>query len=468
MKTLTAGLMLLTVIVTPWVYATVSTSSARNDYTADGAQTQFPYTFRVIDKVHLEVIDIDATGAESVKTVDTDYNVDGVGNPSGGNVTFSSPPASGHRIVILRKQPIEQSSDYILNEGFPSDRVEKDLDKQAMVDQMQNEQLGRAVKLPKRSPATNVTIPPPTECNLATSRFFAWKTDGSNIECAAVPAGATGPTGPVGPGAPGMSEAELQSGSALACADSGSTDSYACNLTPALGSYTAGMVIFLKANAANTGAASVNVNSLGVKSITKNKGAALADNDIKAGQWIPLIYDGANFEIFNGIPNNAAGGGGVTVLDQTATDVTVGNTTTETTVYTKSIPGGTLGTVGKLRLTIHWRMKQHAAGTMATLRLKYGATTVISESIADINQLTFAEQISAFELMGDTINTLQVAKTLHEGIVNGGPSLINILRGTSAVDSSASQTLAVTFQWSAADGANQSAVIEHATLELVK
>ncbi len=448
--------------------ATVDVSTARNDYyPTNGTTTSFPYTFRILDKAHLEVVDVDAAGVESVKTVDTDYTVDGVGNPAGGSVAFWSAPPSGHRIVILRKQPVEQSSDYMLNEGFPSDRVEKDLDKQAMVDQMQNEQLGRALKLPKRSPMTNVTIPPPSECNLATNRFLAWKTDGTNIECAAGP---TGPTGPVGPGAPGVNEATLQSGSLLACADGGSTDSYACNMTPALASYTTGMVIFLKANTANTGAATLNVNSLGAKAITKNKGVALADNDIKAGQWIPLIYDGTNFEIFNGIPNNGtAGGGGVTVLDQTATDVTVGNTTTETTVYSKSIPGGTLGTVGKLRLTLHWRQKNNAGGDgiSLTVRCKFGATTLITENTGDINMTAFGDQTSIFELMADMVTNAQLAKSLHIGINNGVASLFTG-RGTASEDSTTAKTLVVTFQWSAAGGANQSSVMEHATLELVK
>jgi hypothetical protein len=61
---------------------------------------------------------------------------------------------------------------------------------------------------------------------------------------------------------------------------------------------------FYDAIVENTGAATININSLGAKSITKTRGVALADTDIKAGQWVPLIYDGTNFEIFNGIANN--------------------------------------------------------------------------------------------------------------------------------------------------------------------
>src|SRR4051794_9942593 len=114
MKKFISGLLLLIAIATAaFGYATVSTSSARNDYNANGSQTQYPYTFRILDKTHIEVIDVDATGLETVKIVDTDYTLDGIGASGGGNVTFPSAPASGHTIVILRKQPIAQPSDYI-------------------------------------------------------------------------------------------------------------------------------------------------------------------------------------------------------------------------------------------------------------------------------------------------------------------------------------------------------------------
>ena len=64
----------------------------------------------------------------------------------------------------------------------------------------------------------------------------------------------------------------VQSGSYLACADAGANDTYTCSMTPTLAAYTTGMVVNLKANTANTGVATVNVDSLGAKTITKNKG----------------------------------------------------------------------------------------------------------------------------------------------------------------------------------------------------
>lgn len=45
----------------------------------------------------------------------------------------------------------------------------------------------------------------------------------------------------------------------------------------------------------NTGAATVNVNGLGVKNIVNSAGASLAAGDLQAGQSVKLQYDGTNF-----------------------------------------------------------------------------------------------------------------------------------------------------------------------------
>lgn len=84
------------------------------------------------------------------------------------------------------------------------------------------------------------------------------------------------------------------------CEDVGASDTYSCsfNLSPA--AYVAGNVYRFKANTANTGAATINLNTLGAKSIVKVVGGvttALADNDIRAGQVVDLVYDGTNMQM---------------------------------------------------------------------------------------------------------------------------------------------------------------------------
>lgn len=94
-----------------------------------------------------------------------------------------------------------------------------------------------------------------------------------------------------------------QSGAEIYAADAGANDTYVITLSPVPSAYTNGMVVRFKANTANTGAATLNVNSLGAKSIVKNYDVALADNDIKAGQIVSVIYDGTNFQLISPISN---------------------------------------------------------------------------------------------------------------------------------------------------------------------
>lgn len=94
------------------------------------------------------------------------------------------------------------------------------------------------------------------------------------------------------------------------CADSGSTDSYSCSLSPAITGYVTGAIYHFRANTANTGAASINLNGLGAKAIRKNRDQDLADNDIKAGQLVGVTYDGSDMQMISQTGNAAAGGGG--------------------------------------------------------------------------------------------------------------------------------------------------------------
>lgn len=79
----------------------------------------------------------------------------------------------------------------------------------------------------------------------------------------------------------------------------GPADAYIAALTPAPTAYFTGMKIQLLFNLTNTGAATVNVNGLGVKAIRKGTGGAtaLSASDLVVTKIYELIYDGTNFQI---------------------------------------------------------------------------------------------------------------------------------------------------------------------------
>ena len=86
-------------------------------------------------------------------------------------------------------------------------------------------------------------------------------------------------------------------------ADAGASDTYAVTITPGPSAYAVGQVFYFKANTINTGAATLNVNSLGEKTIKKLHDQDLANGDIEAGQIVMVAYDGTNFQMLSQIAN---------------------------------------------------------------------------------------------------------------------------------------------------------------------
>ena len=68
-------------------------------------------------------------------------------------------------------------------------------------------------------------------------------------------------------------------------------DAYVVAVTPAPAALTEGMQVWFRPDVNNTGTATLNFCALGVKSILKRGGGALADNDILAATVIGVVYD---------------------------------------------------------------------------------------------------------------------------------------------------------------------------------
>lgn len=78
-------------------------------------------------------------------------------------------------------------------------------------------------------------------------------------------------------------------------AATGGANALVADFTPALPLLGDGLAIEVKIAATNTGAATINVNSLGAKAITRSDGSPLRAGDLVTGQVTLLIYDGAAF-----------------------------------------------------------------------------------------------------------------------------------------------------------------------------
>jgi hypothetical protein len=84
------------------------------------------------------------------------------------------------------------------------------------------------------------------------------------------------------------------------CQDTSSTaGAYACNLTPAISQYNVGTTYWFLAGTANSGVATVNLNSLGATPIKKYSTVDPVAGDIAAGQWVMIAYDGTNMQMLS-------------------------------------------------------------------------------------------------------------------------------------------------------------------------
>lgn len=88
-----------------------------------------------------------------------------------------------------------------------------------------------------------------------------------------------------------VTQSGRQIGAEVYAADSVGTDAYAVTLSPVPAAYVTGMVVNFKAGTVNTGAATLNVNTLGAITIKKNHDQDLTNGDIESGQIVTVIYD---------------------------------------------------------------------------------------------------------------------------------------------------------------------------------
>lgn len=112
---------------------TVSTQVSRNEYTGNGATTQYDFTFRILDKSHLLVQTLDTSKSIVTLTLGTDYTVTGVNRYNGGKVVLTSALPAGYKISIERSTPVTQEASIRNQGGFFPEIHEDAFDKLTML-----------------------------------------------------------------------------------------------------------------------------------------------------------------------------------------------------------------------------------------------------------------------------------------------------------------------------------------------
>ena len=75
------------------------------------------------------------------------------------------------------------------------------------------------------------------------------------------------------------------------------TDTITATVSPALTAYAVGQTFKFIVAATNTGAVTINISSLGAKSIVKNGSTALVAGDLLINSLYQIVYDGTNFQL---------------------------------------------------------------------------------------------------------------------------------------------------------------------------
>lgn len=226
-------------------------------------------------------------------------------------------------------------------------------------------------------------------------------------------------------------------------ADAGSTDDYAITVTPVPAAYATGQRFVFTANSINTGSASLNVNSLGAKNITKFKNVNLEAGDIKAGQVVETVYDGTQFQAESALGS---------ISKMFASSAVSTSTNAETNLFSVTVPANLLSTSNGVRARMYVTGNGggggHGGGGTFTVKVKYGATTMITST--DITTDSTLGPIDVILLSAGTTASQKALLFIDLSTEATGTGLTqtrSTTAGTATEDSTADKTFACTAQW---------------------
>ncbi|WP_368647811.1 hypothetical protein [Castellaniella ginsengisoli] len=121
---------------------TVPAKIPADTHVGNGVTTQFAYSFLCFDKVDFKVF------IDLVLVDPSEYTVDGLGNPNGGMVTFTTPPANGVSVILRLDVVLDRQTNYQYEGDFLSPVVNRDFDRLWLSQQSQQVDLNAAVRFP--------------------------------------------------------------------------------------------------------------------------------------------------------------------------------------------------------------------------------------------------------------------------------------------------------------------------------
>lgn len=168
----------------------IASQTSRVDYVGNGNTSEYDFTFLIFSESDLLVSVRDADDVQTTLVLDTDYTVDGVGDANGGSITLLAGNLdSGNVITIRRVRELTQETD-IRNQGeFFPETHEDTFDHLIMVDQQQQDEIDRSIKLPETVAASGFDSTLPSNIGDSGNAVLTVNSEGNGFALATPDAG---------------------------------------------------------------------------------------------------------------------------------------------------------------------------------------------------------------------------------------------------------------------------------------
>ena len=151
---------------------TVADNTSRNQYTATSGQTVFAYTFEIVDKDHIVVLQNGTALSEG-----TDYTVSNVGNDNGGNITLTSGATADDIMTLYRDMPYSRDQNYTNSGDFLASEVNNYFDNLWLAGEQTERSFSQSIRKPITD-ADSISMELP-EASSRCDTLMGFNTDGS-------------------------------------------------------------------------------------------------------------------------------------------------------------------------------------------------------------------------------------------------------------------------------------------------
>lgn len=287
---------------------TIPVQDAVTSSVANGVTTVFPFGFKILSESDLVVLldDVEATSG---------FTVSGVGSDSGGNVTFTVPPANGVKVTRALQPELKRDVDYQQFGDWLSPEVNNDFDRIWLALQMLNHNDKRSLRISVDNIIDQTILETPAE---RAGKIIGFDASGNVI----LYAGNDIDTGLVSAlianflatttqldarnviGAGDMDIADAQAETGVSFTTAGSAGTLTVTTSPAYGTLATGQRMRLKFNVASTGTDTLNRDTTGAKLLKQydSTGTKVAAA-FAANQLADVVYDGTDYVLLDSLPS---------------------------------------------------------------------------------------------------------------------------------------------------------------------